>query len=64
MDIAELKQKTQKELHELLAENRKKIMNFRFDKAAGKLKKHHQVSEVRQETARILTLLKKENKQQ
>jgi ribosomal protein L29 len=58
MDTKELKQKTEKELTDLLIEQRKKIEQMRFDKAAGKLKKTHEYGIAKKTVAKILTLLK------
>ncbi|MFA5165867.1 MAG: 50S ribosomal protein L29 [Candidatus Paceibacterota bacterium] len=64
MDTKELKQKTHKELLDMLAEQRKKIEQMRFDIAAGKLKKTHEYGLARKTVARIKTILKiSQNKQ-
>ncbi|HNY98039.1 MAG TPA: 50S ribosomal protein L29 [Candidatus Pacearchaeota archaeon] len=57
MEIAELKNKTEKELREMMAEYRKKLMTYRFDKAVGKLKKVHEMKAAQRDIARIATLL-------
>lgn len=56
MKIKELRQKTAKELKELLEEDRHKLGQLKFNLASKKLKNHRQIRELRKEIARILTL--------
>lgn len=58
MKIKELRQKTEKELNDLLNENRFKLGQFRFDLASKKIKNVGQIKELRRDIARILTILK------
>ena len=58
MKIKELRQKTDKELRELLAEDQHKLGQLKFDLAAKKLKNVRQIRELRKEIARIITILK------
>lgn len=58
MKIKELRQKTTKELKELLEEDRHKLGQFRFDLAAKKLKNVREIRNLRREIARILTILR------
>ena len=56
MKIKELRQKTTKELKELLEEDRHKLGQLKFNLAAKKLKNHREIRELRRDIARILTL--------
>ena len=58
MKIVELKQKSQQELQIILADDRKKLGQLRFDLAGGKVMNVKEVRNVKKEIARILTLLK------
>ena len=58
MKIKELRQKTTKELKELLEENRHKLGQLKFDLAAKKLKNVREIRNLRREIARILTILR------
>ncbi len=60
MKIKELRQKTAKELRELLTEDQHKLGQLKFDLAAKKLKNVRQIRELRKEIARIITILKKD----
>ncbi|MFH1460976.1 MAG: 50S ribosomal protein L29 [Patescibacteria group bacterium] len=59
MKIKELRQKTEKELKELLINDRRKLGQLKFDLAAKKLKNVMEIRELRREIARVLTILKK-----
>ncbi|GMX58399.1 MAG: hypothetical protein MCSN_0530 [Candidatus Microsyncoccus archaeolyticus] len=59
MKIAELKEKTEKELEMLLEEKKKKIEESRFKVAAGGIKNVKEIKENKKDIARILTILKK-----
>ncbi len=56
MKIKELRQKSTKELKELLEENRHKLGQLKFSLASRKLKNHREIRELRRDIARILTL--------
>lgn len=58
MEIKELRQKTKKELENLLIFNHEKLRKLKFDLASKKLKNFHEIKQVKKETARLLTLLK------
>ena len=58
MKAKELRQKTIKELQELLQERRKRLAQLRFDLSLKKLKNVREIREVKKDIARILTLLK------
>ena len=60
MKIKELRQKPEKELRELLDEDRHKLGQLKFALASKKLKNHRQIRELRKEIARIITILKKD----
>ncbi len=58
MKLKELKQKTDRELQNLLWENKQKLGKLRFDLSAKKLKNVKEHKELRREIARIATILK------
>ena len=60
MKIKELRQKTAKELKELLEQDRHKLGQLKFALASKKLKNHREIRELRKEIARVLTILSKE----
>jgi len=57
MKIAEIRQKTEKELNKLLGEKREKLRELRFDLAAGKVKDIKDIRGTRKDIAKILTIL-------
>ena len=57
MDIKELRQKTDKELNELVADLREKLRNFRFEVAADAVKDVRDIRDAKKTIARALTLL-------
>ena len=58
MKITELKEKSQKELQKILAENREKLRQLRFDLISGKVKNVREIRMLRKDIARILTIKK------
>lgn len=56
MKIKELRQKTAKELKELLEQDRHRLGQLKFSLAAKKLKNHREIRELRRDIARILTI--------
>jgi len=58
MKIIELRKKDKKELEKTVQELTKKMSDLRFKFASGKLKNVKEISSVRKEVARILTILK------
>ncbi len=58
MKIKELRQKTEKELIDLLEKDRHKLGQLKFDLASKKLKNVMEIRELRREISRVLTLLK------
>ena len=62
MEFKELKNKTVKDLHKLLAELRDKLRDLRFKDANKQLKNVREIRVVKKTVSQILTLLnKKEN---
>jgi len=57
MKISEIRQKSKKELQNMLLESRERLRNLRFDLASGKVKNVRAIRELKKEIARILTLL-------
>ncbi|HDM31966.1 50S ribosomal protein L29 [bacterium] len=57
MKAKELRQLSDKELHQKLVELRKKLAELRFHLSAGRLKNPHQIKETKKDIARILTIL-------
>jgi len=58
MKAKELRQKTIKELQELLQEKRKRLSQLEFDLSSKKLKNTREIREVKKDIARVLTILK------
>ncbi len=57
MDYSTLTNKTEKELHDMLAEKREHLRELRHKDSEHQLKKVHTLSEVKRDIARILTAL-------
>ena len=57
MDFTELKNRTEKDLHDLLAEKRGKLRDLRFKASEKQLKNVKSIKDVRVDIAQILTLL-------
>ena len=57
MDIKELKQRSDKELNELVASLREKLRGFRFDVAADSLKDVREIRDAKKTLARALTIM-------
>lgn len=58
MKIADLKEKSEKELQELLAEDRDKVRDLRFKLASKQLKDVRILRKMKREIGQILTVLK------
>ncbi|MEK7542432.1 MAG: 50S ribosomal protein L29 [Patescibacteria group bacterium] len=58
MKTAELQRKTVGELQKMVAEERGKLQQLRFDLPGGKVKNVREIRKIRRNIARILTLLK------
>jgi len=61
MRAKELREKTKKELQNLLIENREKLRQLKFDLTAKKVKNVMEIRKLRREIARILTIIKEKN---
>ncbi|MBI4779247.1 50S ribosomal protein L29 [Candidatus Falkowbacteria bacterium] len=61
MDFKELKNKTEKELRQFLAESRDKLRDLRFKDANKQLKNVREIRDIKKIIARVLTLLNKKN---
>ena len=57
MDTKELKQRSDKELNELVASLREKLRGFRFDVAADSLKDVREIRDAKKILARALTIM-------
>jgi len=57
MDIKELKQRSDKELNELVASLREKLRGFCFDVAADSLKDVREIRDAKKTLARALTIM-------
>ncbi|RMD58941.1 50S ribosomal protein L29 [Candidatus Parcubacteria bacterium] len=57
MEFKDLKNKSEAELHRLLAEMREKLRELRFKDANRQLKDVREIRQIRKTIARILTLL-------
>jgi large subunit ribosomal protein L29 len=57
MKAADIRQKTDDELGDMLIDLRKEAFNLRFQKASGQLENTARVREVRRDIARIKTML-------
>ena len=58
MKAKELRQKSEKELNDLLNERKHKLGQLKFDLASKKLKNIKQIMELRRDVARVKTILK------
>jgi len=58
MKIRELRQKSEKELQQVLVSLRDKLRELRFNLAGGKVKNIKEIHQTKKDIARILTLLK------
>lgn len=58
MKNVEFRKKSQEELEKLLKDNRRKLLELRFQKSGGRVKNVRQLQVVRRDIARILTLRK------
>lgn len=62
MKASELRQKTEKELKDLLDQLKKKLFQLRIEVKSGKNKKVSEIKKTKKEIARVLTILReKEN---
>jgi len=63
MEFADIKNKSEKDLHELLAEKREEARELKFKSSEGQLKNVRALRVVRKTIARIFTLLNSKAKQ-
>ena len=63
MEFKELKNKSESELHRILAEHRDKLRDLRFKDASKQLKNVREIRKIRQIIARVLMLLNKKVKE-
>lgn len=59
MEFSDLKNKSEKELREMLAEKRDELREFRFKASEKQLKNVSAIGKCKKDIARILTILKK-----
>ncbi len=59
MKIAEIKQKSEKELKRMLREKQEKLRGLRFDLSSGKIKNIREVRMVKKDIARLMTIINK-----
>jgi len=64
MKIKELKQKTDKELHEMLVHLKDSLRELRFNLVGGKVKNINEIHQTRRDIARVLTLIKQNERKQ
>jgi large subunit ribosomal protein L29 len=62
MKVLELRKKDKKELEKMVQDSRKKLSELRFKFSSNKLKNVKEISNLRKEVARILTILKEAKK--
>jgi ribosomal protein L29 len=60
-DIKSLRQKNTDELKKELRLCREKLVNLKFERETGAVKKNHQFSSLKKRIAKILTLLKEDD---
>jgi large subunit ribosomal protein L29 len=60
MKAAELRKKDKKELEKLAHDLRKKLSDLRFKFSSGKLKNVKEISSLKKDMARILTIIRSE----
>ena len=61
MKTKDLHQKTEKELNELLIDNRYKLGKLKFDLSSKKIKNVREIRDLRRDVAKILTILNEKN---
>jgi ribosomal protein L29 len=61
MDINEIKNKSIKELHDLLGEKRGKLRELSFQVSEAQLKNVREIRKAKKEIAQILTLINKQS---
>jgi len=56
--VEEIRKKTEKELHKILAEQRDELREVRFKVASRQLKDYKKVDKIKKNISRILTIIK------
>lgn len=62
MRVNEIRRKTEKELKKMLQENQGRLMELRFKLETSKVKNVKEISRIKKDIARILTILKSKDK--
>ena len=62
MDYKELKNKSEKELHETLSEKREELRGLRFEASENQLKNVKKISKIKKDVARVLTFINSKTK--
>jgi len=62
MKISEIKQRSEKELKDILKKKREMLRQLRFNLAAGKVKNIREIRITRKDIARMLTILNQKSK--
>lgn len=57
MEYKELKNKSEKDLQEMLSENREELRSLRFEASENQLKNVKKIYKIRKDIARILTFI-------
>ena len=58
MKISEIRELTNEDLNNKIAEAKKELLNLRFSKASGNLEKQARIKELRKQVARMKTVLR------
>jgi large subunit ribosomal protein L29 len=58
MKVKELRQKPKDDLKKILETDREKLRQLRFDLSSGKVKNVQEISKIKKEIARILTIIR------
>lgn len=61
MKLQDIKEKTKKELNQILIDKRENLRKLRFNLASGKVKDVREIRKVKKDIARLLTLLNKKS---
>ena len=61
MKATELREMSVEQLNEKLAELKEELFNLRFQLAINQLDKPHQITEVKHDIARVMTVLREKN---
>jgi large subunit ribosomal protein L29 len=61
MKITEIRQKSEKDLQDLLSARKEKLRSLKFDLSSGKVKNVKEIREVKKDIAQILTVINSKN---